>query len=143
MSEDVAYLMAEWLKNFVVLHLMFVWYNVMSSNYWIKDNGQRDQIIKFSQIIWAAVIIAIAMFPLRRTVASWTRLQDISQAAASQEYGGTYVGLTSGVVMTDDTPYGHVWTDLVDDYDRLNLMTKHEAYSKWMAARDKRINDYS
>ena len=140
MSEDVAYLMAEWLKNFVVLHLMFVWYNVISSNYWVKDNGRLAS-IKFSQFIWAAVIVAIAIFPLKRTVASWTRLQDISQAEASQEYGGRYIGLTSGVVMTDDTPYEHLWTDLVDDYDRLNPMTKHEAYSKWMAARDKLLHD--
>ena len=141
MSEKAAYLMAELLKFFVVFEAICIWYQLISADCLITDKGQRDQIIKFSQFIWAALVIAITMFPLRRTVASWTRLQEIDKAAASQEYGGTYVGLTSGVVMTDDTPYEHVWTDLVDDYDRLNPMTKHEAYSKWMAARDKLLHD--
>ena len=138
-SEDVAYIAGEWLVPLLIFNAVLAWIDVVESDLIADRNETRTKIKNISLPIMIPLSVLISMIPMRRMISN--SMQHVADKSSDRDRhsDGKRVGLRSDVKITDDTPYEHVWTDLVDDYDRLNPISKYLALDHWKTARDQRI----
>ena len=138
-SEDVAYMAGEWLVPLLIFNAVVAWIDVVESDLIADRNETRTKIKNISLPIMIPLSVLISMIPMRRMISNRMQLVADKSSDRDSQSDGKRVGLRSDVKITDDTPYEHVWTDLVDDYDRLNPISKYLAIDHWKTARDQRI----